>query len=683
MSENKSIKKSEELRLKKEASKILKLILDNNLSINHELIKDESNKIELLKYLKYNIRKEKRKLINQKHKLLNANNDFDDVQSKIKFIDNKEKETINLFNKIINERIKKYKTNNFGKEKKDDKREDNELQKINNFISYELKTINDDELSLKKVDELLEIKRKYDRLLQKERKIYKIIEKTIELNYIKNEISYLPFLYNKLIESSNNKIFLLKIINYLEKQIRFENKKISKLKRKYKHVEKEVIVSTDDIEIDTNKQYELVEVLSIYLDKINEYRDIGEVNTLLQNYPEIYEVKDRYGNYLFERIVDNYINNILNKKLKDEVLDSILYQEKLIKNYINYSVIVDNSFINYLENKIEKVYMLLEKNEYSLEKKHEVRIHLEKMSELINHYIDEYSIKKKKNNKKVHEDITNEEVITIDSDKTNTHEDAFSVYKVNDSYRLTIYVTDVSSFILKDSIEDFNARASYKRGDAKIFPKSFYKNFSLDQGRNRYAFAYTFTFTKTFEIKEFKVKKTKIRVNKNFNYFDASKTLKDNKSKYYDILSNAKDLANNMMNEGLINIHKSSDLKPSDIVEIFTIFSKNYIAKKCSDLLYPYVLQNRALTYGVSNKEVLNNDLSVKIYNSKENRDLSPTGEFTSPARSYISLFNQRLHYRYFISNKKLLEAEKDSINDSIDELCRYINDNEKEYIKS
>ena len=64
MSENKSIKKSEELRLKKEASKILKLILDNNLSINDELIKDESNKIELLKYLKYNIKKEKRKLIN-------------------------------------------------------------------------------------------------------------------------------------------------------------------------------------------------------------------------------------------------------------------------------------------------------------------------------------------------------------------------------------------------------------------------------------------------------------------------------------------------------------------------------------------------------------------------------------------------------------------------------------------
>lgn len=109
---------------------------------------------------------------------------------------------------------------------------------------------------------------------------------------------------------------------------------------------------------------------------------------------------------------------------------------------------------------------------------------------------------------------------------------------------------------------------------------------------------------------------------------------------------------------------------------------KNHIAKYCQDNKLPLILQNRAFTYGVGDEELIDSSTDNRVYSSIEVRDLCPTGEFTSPARSYISLFNQRLHNRYFISNKELTNEDIYSLIKETKEMCDDINTKKYGYQK-
>lgn len=670
---------AEQNYLEQKAKQIAKQISTENVNFSMSMIYNDKDLIKLLNLIKNNLRKEKRLLIDKLRYLKNKNNNIDNIKSieniksSIKRVD-AEVENINQsIQKIILEQMSIESKIKKGHNKKVDLLQSNK-DALNRIIPFESEL---DKSSKSQIESFYKLKLRYDHMLQRTRKNCRVLEKLIELNYKNNNTEFLAVLLNRLIEEGNKKVTLLKIINYIEKIIKFENKKIKSILRR----ERRIIAFNNNFDSDeyndeideiTTETDEIEEISEIFLDKLSELRNIDEVLSLMNNYPELFELKDFNKRFILENILDEYFNIIINRDITNKnVLEKIEYLDKIIKSYINYGSKTANDFYNIIEAKMNRILNIVEVNNYSIEKKEEILQYLSKLSNELNYYQNmNVPVKLKKK----HEEEKTKSIITIDNEDANVFEDAFSISKNNDTYNLTIYISDVASFVIDKSVENINAMNEYISSDNNMFPKAYYKRFSLQQGRNRYAYAYAFQLTKSIDVKEFSLKKVKIKVNKNFDYEQASKAMEDKKYKYHETLSLLKELSTKMIEQNVVENGKNFELSPSEIVRIQITFAKKFIAKYCSDNNLPYILQNRALIYGNKKAEILDTTVEDYIYNATEKRDLSPTGPFTSPARDYISLFNQRLHEKYFITKKELSAAEIDEICRETNEICEIVN---------
>lgn len=599
-------------------------------------------KTKILSLMKSYLRQERKKLINTKKIYEKEHRDIELIRQQIQKID------INM------ELVTQY---------------------IQTVLEKQSKNLNDE------LKYLYELKVTYDRVFQQARRNYRVLEKLIELNYEQNNLQFLPDLLNALVEVGNDKAANLKMINYIEKMLRLQTKERNLLANQAKRLASSPF-DIEDIEDEfiPSEPDEMEDVEEIYLDKISELRNIDEVILLLNNYPELFELKDFNKNYVLENILDKYFNIIINRNLENvEALEAKEYLDRLLKAYINYGAKSGNDFYNIIQAKMNHVYSIVEKNNFDGNKEKEILICLTKLSDLLHYY---QNLNTPKKEKKKHEFEQEKMIITIDNEKAKIFEDAISVEKSDSSYRLTLYISDVASFVIRNSLQDIEAKCEFMSTDNNMFPKAYYKRFSLDQGRNRYAYAYIFDLTHSMDVKEFNVKKVKLRVNQNFDFKQAEEALNNTKHKYHETMHLLNKISKEMVNEKIVSINKHGILTPSDMIEIQVCFAKNFIAKYCSDNHLPLVLQNRGLNYGVKESELLGLPLEERVYNATEKRDLAPTGEFTSPARSYISLFNQRLHNRYFISKKEITPTELVLLGEETNDFCNTVNQEKYGYQK-
>ena len=680
MSEIKKRKISEQENLKRVATDLALKLSSINTFFSSSML-DEfkiTEKQQIISLTKSYLRKLRKSLVITKKMLDKDGKDSKLIKQKIKSIDVCS-EQISIYSKSLLEeqRIKKTSSLKSDKEDNSDVLEE-ETQK---------KLIAEEEAMQKDYSTRLEcltnLKIKYDKLLAKSRRNYRILERVIELNYESNNCSFLPDLLNKLATVSSESVSLLKIIDYIEKVIRLEKKELRKKQKASASLAGNIDYG-DDIDTDIlfdNEEDDLFDDIGrIYLGKISNIDDLEGAIMLLNSYPELYEIEDNKGNYIFEYILEKYFNIIINRNISvEKVKDEIDYLEKLIRAHINYGTKIDNDFYNIVVSKIDHVSSIYEKNNYETYKQKEIFSTLSKLSDLLEYY---KKINKPRTNKKKHEAKDNVQIITIDNEKAKIFEDALSVRKEKNAYYLTLYVTDVASFVIRNSLEDLSAKNEFLTSDNRMFKKEYYRRFSLLQGRKRFAYAYTFELTKGMDVREFSVEKVKIRVSKNFNFKQAEQSRIDKKNKYYDTLNILTEISRNLINEYALNIKKYGELTASDVLETQICFMKNHIAKYCQDNKLPLILQNRAFTYGVGDEELIDSSTDNRVYSSIEVRDLCPTGEFTSPARSYISLFNQRLHNRYFISNKELTNEDIYSLIKETKEMCDDINTKKYGYQK-
>ena len=153
------------------------------------------------------------------------------------------------------------------------------------------------------------------------------------------------------------------------------------------------------------------------------------------------------------------------------------------------------------------------------------------------------------------EDLTNECIITIDGMATRDFDDALSVVKTDSGYRLGVHITDVSTYVLKDTPIDGHARmvgTSVYLPDERIsmFPQGIADNLcSLREGEKRLALSLLVDLDPTCAIRKFSFVPSIIRVSKRLTYQEVD--LVGGKGPVLEDLANiTRSLLKNRINKG-------------------------------------------------------------------------------------------------------------------------------------
>lgn len=145
--------------------------------------------------------------------------------------------------------------------------------------------------------------------------------------------------------------------------------------------------------------------------------------------------------------------------------------------------------------------------------------------------------------------------ISIDGDDSKDLDDAISVFKYDNYYKLYVHIADVSHYVQKGSVLD---KEAFKRCTSVYFPGSVYPMLppvlsnglcSLNGGEDRLALTCEMTINYEGDIIDRRIVKSIINNDYAMTYkvvqaiLDGDKTLIDKYSKVYDLIKNAYDLA--------------------------------------------------------------------------------------------------------------------------------------------
>ncbi|KLI43498.1 exoribonuclease R [Brachyspira hyodysenteriae] len=133
-------------------------------------------------------------------------------------------------------------------------------------------------------------------------------------------------------------------------------------------------------------------------------------------------------------------------------------------------------------------------------------------------------------------DLRNLKTITIDSESSKDLDDAFSIEKTDNNYKVYVHISDVSHFIELDSPLDLEARA---RGNStylidkvyNMFPEVLSNNIiSLNENEDRFALTFITDINNDGEILSSSVCKSVIRSDRKLSYDYAEKLIKKEES---------------------------------------------------------------------------------------------------------------------------------------------------------
>lgn len=449
---------------------------------------------------------------------------------------------------------------------------------------------------------------------------------------------------NSIKESKDKVAILNKIILFLNRVISMDNKKIPKEERKKS---KEKLV-TDKI---SKSQEKILREISIsndelvynYKELLFETKNIIFIRKLMEEFPQIYTLKDGKNHLVFDTILEQYTNILLNKNFtleetekqkikKEKTLEEIEYYENIILEYITFAKEKKLDFVeSSITKRVDQVINMIENNEIYMKKAKNILSHLSSIVEAIN--ISGLDVTDTRETKT----ITDEFIFSIDSDRTKTKENAMSIKLVENMYHLNLYVTDLSGFIVHN--QKFMTRAQnkllYNNEDDRIFSGQLKSMFSLNQGRSRKAIGYHLIMDKNLNVVDFKIEKNIVNLNRNFK-----------ESEVNDIIEN------NLIQKGCNEIRLLNDLLSSQIdgeirnpsQYIITFITRN-VSRKLGEFCY---LQGINCLYNVNghNHYVIRESEELTLDNAYV--------KFSAPLRNYASLVNQLAILGYENAKKEI-----------------------------
>ena len=131
-------------------------------------------------------------------------------------------------------------------------------------------------------------------------------------------------------------------------------------------------------------------------------------------------------------------------------------------------------------------------------------------------------------------DLTDQPILTIDGQATQDFDDALSIEKIRDGYRLGIHIADVGQVIPRGDVIDQEARrrgSSIYMPDAKIpmLPAQLAEGLcSLKAGDIRPAISVTALLSPNADVLDYDIFPSRIRVSSQLTYYDANVAVEDN-----------------------------------------------------------------------------------------------------------------------------------------------------------
>eukprot|EP00831_Metopus_contortus_P038606 TRINITY_DN30318_c0_g1_i5.p1 TRINITY_DN30318_c0_g1~~TRINITY_DN30318_c0_g1_i5.p1 ORF type:complete len:533 (+),score=48.59 TRINITY_DN30318_c0_g1_i5:117-1715(+) len=399
----------------------------------------------------------------------------------------------------------------------------------------------------------------------------------------------------------------------------------------------------DEILTQEKKEKEKQEIYSIYSDNIN-----LAMRTDPTTNPKIFD-------YLFSWL----------KEPDNQIITSVIekYANGQDNRFFVYNILKSNNIISQELDKFAIIYGIA--TEFSQELIQEVE-HLE---------IDITG----------REDISHLTSYTIDSEDTKEIDDAISFDVLGENYLVGVHITDLGSYILKDSLLDQEAarRVStiyLETGEIPMFPPELCHNkLSLVKGQIRPCLSALFTFSSEFELLEKRIILSKISVTHKISYDELDKILKKSKNEVnsdFNILKKLTDfLRNRRFEAGAIEINRPEiEIRVvDDKINLKTTNQRSYSRKIISELMIlmnttvaefasvnniPYIYKIQEMP-SEDYKHFLQPDYYDPIMNDKLIRLIRPSNyssfpgkhyglgvdfysQISSPLRRYFDLLSQR-----------------------------------------
>jgi hypothetical protein len=454
---------------------------------------------------------------------------------------------------------------------------------------------------------------------------------------------------------------------------------------------------------------------------IFDVKSITYLKQILNLYPYYINSKDKNNRhivvYLITKLIEEenpiYLDNVINLFITNSKFnlnnEDLIYLTTLLKEQIKKQDNNVNIYINILN--------ILLNNEITVEN-----------IDIIN---KKYNIKTGFNLQTTEEIFTKKDyIITIDSQTTLDMDDALSITKENDIYKLKVYITDVSSSVKPGSNLD---KEAYRRSETlylsdqtiPMLPVELSNDIlSLNNRSYKKAYVFYIDVSNNGEIISFQIKKDAILVNKKTSYEEVNNVLKNNiqdefgqtliylsevayllkkKNKIKDTYRKLEDIQKEYVYNNKNEYEKRT---PSEIiVEECMILINNLTAKLFYENGYPFIYRNHLEPENSEEykkllelKENINNNYALKekyikmvdqvlklyprAYYSPNNEghfglNLKYYSHASSPIRRYPDIVIQRLIDEYILGSPTL---NKDIYYSKLlEEVCTYCNERMKE----
>jgi hypothetical protein len=449
-----------------------------------------------------------------------------------------------------------------------------------------------------------------------------------------------------------------------------------------------------------------------------EVKSLELIKEILKHMPNIKRMKNDKETSILDELVENYVTLLKKENSLEEDLRTIIYYEKVIDLFTkSYH---DKSALKVIKEKIEKEYYLLRGNDVLEENvKRRIIFHFQEVistilenkksstDNLIYKYkatsdmphIDQNDLKKI--SLKDYQDLTKLNTFTIDDAKTKCMEDAIS-FKIldNEQYEVGIYVSDVDSRIVEDSLLDkeIEKRAlaiSNKR--TELFSRKVaIEKFSLAKDKNSLVIAFKFIFDKYGKVVSFDIGKAIINVKENYSYESYKEKLKDKSQESEELKELSKLFCvvhynnNNEKQTSLTEFNKLKLTSNSNLlVSSYSIFLNEFMANYCEQKKIPFIFRsdrktiNSVIDEQLKTKDTLKmlgviENTTLPIYNSALNNGIKVLkkdsyGCVTNPVREYDALINQRMIKKFIIPNFTVSYNDYLKANHYITYLCHFL----------
>lgn len=488
--------------------------------------------------------------------------------------------------------------------------------------------------------------------------------------------------------------------------------------------------------VDEHNVYDFLKYLIFDIKKFN------YVEEIFRKFPDLTNSTDN-GISLFDELINQYIKQIdtldgcYNMVYLKKVINCLIYNPKFKVKELQTKKIIERLFIaidnlkRFKCEKQEKEKIKLFLNELISDiKKVKINDNSENIDD-INYKYDmhtefssdalEQMCQIRNINGVYYRYFPNKYVVTIDSDKSKSLDDAFSLEVLpNGNYLLGIYISDVSSYVKADTHLDLEA---YERGKTiylpgltiPMFPPALtYNIFSLNTDGDKPVVAHLFEFSPSMNLINYEVNRALVTVNKNLTYTDTNNIL-DNGTDVndYKLLKNMLMFSEKLKSQNIskdlyheikeirrsandLNRDNYDNSAGSKIVEEFMVLVNHFIAHYFFETKLPFIyrinLSNCDKKTAIKLREEWNKDAKIENIMAWINQMYEPStysienlghqglnlnayAHTTIPIRNYAALVNQRLIKRFIVDEQKISDQLYYQLEEKLSIITQHLNE--------